>query len=95
MHSLNYLSLKQNIAAWQIARFVTGSIHEEMIGNMMEIIPLYALRMTLTASRASMLAQTVKNLLAMKEMRVRSLGVEDPVEKGMATNSSILAWRIP
>ena len=62
---------------------------------MMEIIPLYALRMRLTASRASMLAQTVKNLLAMKEMRVRSLGVEDPVEKGMATNSSILAWRIP
>ena len=95
MHSLNYLSLKQNIAAWQIARFVTDSIHEEMIGNMMEIIPLYALRMRLTASRASMLAQTVKNLLAMKEMRVRSLGVEDPVEKGMATNSSILAWRIP
>ena len=95
MHSLNYLSLKQNIAAWQIARFVTDSIHEEMIGNMIEIIPLYALRMRLTASRASMLAQTVKNLLAMKEMRVRSLGVEDPVEKGMATNSSILAWRIP
>ena len=62
---------------------------------MMEIIPLYALRMRLTASRASMLAQTVKNLLAMKETRVRSLGVEDPVEKGMATNSSILAWRIP
>ena len=62
---------------------------------MMGIIPLYALRMRLTASRASLLAQTVKNLLAMKEMQVRSLGVEDPVEKGMATNSSILAWRIP
>ena len=62
---------------------------------MMGIIPLYALRMRLTTSRASLLAQTVKNLLAMKEMQVRSLGVEDPVEKGMATNSSILAWRIP
>ena len=44
------------------------------------------------------MAQLVKNLLPvqeMKEMRVRSLGQEDPLEKGMATHSSILAWRIP
>ena len=40
-------------------------------------------------------AQTVKNLPAMWETRVRSLGWEDPLEKGMATHSSILAWRIP
>ena len=37
----------------------------------------------------------VKNLLAMQEIRVRSLGREDPVNKEMATHSSILAWRIP
>ena len=37
----------------------------------------------------------VKNLPAMQEIRVRSLGWEDPLEKGMATHSSILAWRIP
>ena len=37
----------------------------------------------------------VKNLPAMQETRVRSLGREDPLEKGMATHSSILAWRIP
>ena len=37
----------------------------------------------------------VKNLLAMWETRVRSLGWEDPLEEGMATRSSILAWRIP
>ena len=37
----------------------------------------------------------VKNLTAMQETRVRSLGWEDPLEKGMATHSSILAWRIP
>ena len=37
----------------------------------------------------------VKNPLAMQETQVRSLGWEDPVEKGMATCSSILAWRIP
>ena len=37
----------------------------------------------------------VKNSLAMKETRVQSLGWEDPLEKGIATHSSILAWRIP
>ena len=40
-------------------------------------------------------AQTVKNLPAMRETWVRSLGWEDPLEEGMATHSSILAWRIP
>ena len=37
----------------------------------------------------------VKNLPAMQETWVQSLGHEDPLEKGMATHSSILAWRIP
>ena len=37
----------------------------------------------------------VKNLSAMWETQVQSLGQEDPLEKGMATHSSILAWRIP
>ena len=41
------------------------------------------------------MAQTVTRLSAMLETRVRSLGWEDPLEKGMATHSSILAWRIP
>ena len=45
--------------------------------------------------RASLVAQTVKNLPAMQENQVRSLGREDSLEKGMATHSSILAWRIP
>ena len=44
---------------------------------------------------ASLVAQTVKNLSAMQENQVPSLGQEDPVEKGMAAQSSILAWRIP
>jgi len=39
--------------------------------------------------------QMVKSLPAMLEAQVRSLGREDPLEKGMATRSSILAWRIP
>ena len=37
----------------------------------------------------------VKNLSAMQETQVRSLGQKDPLEKGMATHSSILAWEIP
>ena len=41
------------------------------------------------------MAQTVKNLPAMRETWVRSLGWEDPLEEGMATHSSILVWRIP
>ena len=41
------------------------------------------------------MAQTVKNTPAMQETKVLSLGHEDPLEKGLATHSSILAWRIP
>ena len=44
---------------------------------------------------ASLVAQTVKNLPAMQEIQVQSLGREDPLEKEMATHSSILAWGIP
>ena len=45
--------------------------------------------------RASLVAQLVKHLPAMQETWVRSLGQEDPLEKGMATHSSILSWRSP
>ena len=41
------------------------------------------------------MTQMVKNLPAMQESWVQSLGWEDPLEEGMATHSSILAWRIP
>ena len=44
---------------------------------------------------ASLVAKLVRNLPAMQETKVRSLGREDPLEKEMATHSSILAWRIP
>ena len=43
---------------------------------------------------ASLVAQKIKNLPAMQETWVQSLGWEDPLEKGMATHSSILAWRM-
>ena len=44
---------------------------------------------------ASLVALLLENLPAVQETRVRSLGGEDPLEKEMATHSSILAWRIP
>ena len=44
---------------------------------------------------ASLVAQTVKNLPVIQETCVQSLGQEDPMQKGMSTQSSILAWRIP
>ena len=49
---------------------------------------------TLQYSWASPVAQTVKNLPAMQETWVKSLGWEDPLEEGMATHSRILVWKI-
>ena len=47
------------------------------------------------AKMNSVIAQSIKNLPAMQETQVGSLGQEDPLEKEMATHSSILAWKIP
>ena len=43
----------------------------------------------------SLVAQTVKNLPAMQETYIQPLGLEDHLERGMATQSSVLAWRVP
>ena len=51
------------------------------------------LRMTQTRKRASLVAQMVKNLRAMQETHIQARGWEYPLEKGMASHSSILAWR--
>ena len=56
---------------------------------------LLPLMCNFSLSWASLVAQLVKNLPAMRETWVRSLGWEDPLEEGKATHSSILAWRIP
>ena len=48
-----------------------------------------------TDPKASLVAQMVKNLPAMHETQVQSLGWEDPLEKEMAIHSSTLAWKIP
>ena len=49
----------------------------------------------LLQAKASLVAQILKNLHAVQETQVQSLGLEDPLEKKMVTHSSILAWRIP
>ena len=59
----------------------------------MLFLKLYLLKVVIP--RDSPEVQTVKNLPAMQETWVQSLVWEDPLEKGMATHSSILAWRIP
>ena len=51
--------------------------------------------LTIDSEQSELVAQTIKNLSATQETLVRSLGREDPLEKEMATHSSILAWRIP
>ena len=51
--------------------------------------------MQTTVYKSSLVAQTVKNPPAMPGTWVQSLGWEDPLEEGMATHSSVLAWRIP
>ena len=63
--------------------------HMEYILLMPAILPTLCLLITYSMS------DTVKNLLTMQEIPVRSLGREDPLEKGMAAHSSFLAWRIP
>ena len=57
------------------------------------ILPLWAFLEDI--DRASLVTHVVKNLPAMQETQVQSLDWEDPLEKGMATHSSTLAWRIP
>ena len=82
----------------------SGRSAGEGIGCPLQWLPVHGSREDLdhgsTGSTASMIqifpvTQKIKNLLAMQGTRVQSLGQEDPLEKGMAIHSSILAWRIP
>ena len=53
------------------------------------------IKLQINKAKLSLVAQMVKNLFAMQETEVGSLGLEDPLEKEMATHSSILVWKIP
>ena len=65
-----------------------------LLGNVRQVI-YYPNQDKLFTILTSLVAQMVKNLSAVQETQVRSLCQEDPLEKGMATQASILAWRIP
>ena len=67
----------------------------EALHRSLETIIRLLISYTPIQNRASLVAQMIKNLPSMQETWVQSLGQEDPLEKGMATHSSILAWRIP
>ena len=58
-------------------------------------IVIFKVLSSLLLHRASLMAQTVKNLPAIRETQVQSLGQEESLEKGMGTHSSVVAWRIP
>ena len=61
----------------------------------MYLLTYISLHIYIYLPRASLIAQSVKNLPAIKETQVRFLGWEDPLEKEMATHSSVIARRIP
>ena len=61
----------------------------------MRLFFMVGIRGFYTLCWASLVAQMVENLPSEQESGVRSLGGEDPLEKGLATHSNILAWRIP
>ena len=83
------------VGSHSLSFFMMSSSHFRIIERIWIIFP-YALENGFhLVKRASLVAQMVKNLPAMQETWVQSLGWEDPLEKGKATHSSILAWRIP
>ena len=86
-----YLTIKRNKELKKI-----NKIYEREGGvDIIFPIPLSTIKNPRHKIRDLPVAQTIKNLPAMQETQVRSLGQEDSLEKGMATHSSILAWRIP
>ena len=66
-----------------------------MYSSLYLLIPKLLTSLSSCLFRASLMPQLVKHLPAMQETQVPSLGQENPLEKGMATHSSIIAWRIP
>ena len=64
-------------------------------GDLLKSPKLWAGSLPSSSTRAFLVAQMVKCLPVMQEIRIQSLGQEDPLEKEMATHSSILAWEIP
>ena len=87
-----HVGLVINYCSWVFA--LTPCVSPQKMVLLCKLI-LARLKQTLFIWGASLVAQMVKNIPIMQETWVRSLGQEDPLEKGMAAYASILAWRIP
>ena len=72
-----------------------ATIHNCLLNTWNAVIVINNWILTFSFNYAFLVAQMVKNLPAVQETQVQFLSQEDPLEKGMATQSSILAWRIP
>ena len=72
-----------------------ATIHNCLLNTWNAVIVINNWILTFSFNYALLVAQMVKNLPAVRETQVQFLSQEDPLEKGMATQSSILAWRIP
>ena len=85
------------LSVFQVLQLINeeGMIEYYHSAILTEIIDLRKELVSAQSRQVSLVAQMVKNLPVMQETQVRSLGWEDPLEKGMATHSSILAWRTP
>ena len=79
--------------AYQKSSILKTQVGSEGLLYLLPALPLHFSHSSYSPG-ASLIAQLGKNLLAMQETRVRFLGREDPLEKEMATHSSILSWRI-
>ena len=88
---VKHLSTMQETWVWSLGQ--EDPLEKEMAIHSSTIA--WKIPWTEESDRASLVAQTVKHLPAMRDIRVRSLGWEDPLEKEMATHSSIFAWEIP
>ena len=66
-----------------------------MTDKVASVVPRAAGKFHLNRAWTSLVAQMVKHLPTMQETQVRSLGMEDPMEKEVATHSSIVVWKIP
>ena len=91
--------MKKNFSTLKYSRtaLVLKQVHASLVAQMIKNPP--AIQETWVMAKligiGPLVAQLVKNLPAIRETWVRSLGWEDPLEKGKATRSSTLAWRIP
>ena len=87
-YTLSYFTLNTNFG------YILRMIHWEINPNDSNFSAILLSYLHCLPVSASLVAQSIKNLPAVQETRVRSLGWEDPLVKEMATHSSILAWKI-